>query len=288
MCKNLNSTNDFIKQLESLSEKDVTLFDKIDNIPKGKDFLSDGYIAILCVEGKASCAVADKIFDIQKNDLFLSHPNQFVENAMTSLDFKARGILMSPAYFESLFLLTSNLWNIKMVLTELPLLHLSEDEVRNLSNNMDFLVEKMTQKHLSHHETVIKSLFQAFLYDFLDCIEPKLEKLSYNYTSSEKIFLHFMDLVKCNTPLHRNVKFYADNLCITPKYLSTVCKQNSGKTASAIIRNYAIDNIKRQLRTTDKSVKEIAVAAGFDNLSFFGKYMRREAGMSPRNFRKIE
>ena len=87
------------------------------------------------------------------------------------------------------------------------------------------------------------------------------------------------------TPRHRDVGYYASRLCITPKYLSVVCRKMVGKPASDILNGMTVEYIKTQLRSTDKTVKEIAAEAGFDNLSFFGKYVRRELGMSPRDYR---
>lgn len=126
---------------------------------------------------------------------------------------------------------------------------------------------------------------QAMAYEFYDCIAPKLQLQLSSYSSADLIFKRFMTLVTENTPRHRDVAFYAEKLCITPKYLTTVCKQASGKPASEIIGTYATNHIKRLLRSTEKSVKEVAHEAGFDNLSFFGKYVRRELGVSPREFR---
>lgn len=283
--KSIDASSEILRHMESLTEKDVTFFDNIESIPERHSFHNDGYIAILCVEGKASCTVAGRTFEIRKNDLFLSEPDNFVENTLTSFDFKARGVFMSPAYFESLFMLSSSLWNVKMVLQDSPLLHLSDDDVRQFSLDMEFLLEKLRRPHTPHRDELMRHLLIGLLYDFLDCLQPKLAQVSYNYTSSEKIFLQFMSLVKANTPLHRDVKFYADRLCITSKYLSAVCKQNAGKTASEIINSATVEQIKQQLLSTDRSVKEIAFGAGFDNVSFFGKYVRRELGMSPRKFR---
>lgn len=94
-----------------------------------------------------------------------------------------------------------------------------------------------------------------------------------------------MALAMEQTPQQREVRNYADLLCITPKYLSAICKRQAGHTASDILDGLTMEHIKRQLRTTSKSVKQIAHEAGFQNLSFFGKYVKRELGESPRSYR---
>lgn len=79
---------------------------------------------------------------------------------------------------------------------------------------------------------------------------------------------------------------YADSLCVTPKYLSTVCKQVTGKTALHWINEYVQVDIRHWLKNSDKTIKEIAGLLEFPNISFFGKYCRAHFGVSPTELRK--
>lgn len=279
-----NTYEDYKQKLASLSENDIAIFNQVESIPP-KIVLHNAYMTLLCLNGKAACEIEDKIFEIKKNDVFLCHPNLFVENAMASIDFKCRGILMTSAFFDSIFLLGNNIWDIKSVIQKNPVVHLDEQEAAQLIRDTDFLCYKLTSPPNAHHKEVISLLVQAMAYEFYDCIAPKLQLQLSSYSSADLIFKRFMTLVTENTPRHRDVAFYAEKLCITSKYLTTVCKQASGKPAFEIIGTYATNHIKRLLRSTEKSVKEVAHEAGFDNLSFFGKYVRRELGVSPREFR---
>jgi AraC-like DNA-binding protein len=84
----------------------------------------------------------------------------------------------------------------------------------------------------------------------------------------------------------RTVNWYANRLCVTPKYLSTVCKQVSGKTAFEWINEYVGVDIKHMLKNTNLSIKEITDELNFPNMSFFGKYCRNHFGISPSEYRK--
>lgn len=275
----------FRQRLESLTEEDVIVFDQIGHWNTGVDFRTYGHGAILCLEGKATCRLGDSTLEIRKNDISFCFPNQFVENAMLSLDFKCKGLLMTPKYFESIFLLMPYVWDNKGLIFDNPILHLDDTQVKSLVDDFNFLRGKLSASSMPHHKEMIKLLLQSLIYDFFDCISPKIDLSSHVYSASEAVFRRFMNLVAENTPQHRNVSFYADKLCLTPKYLSAICKQESGKTAFEITNSFAIEHIKRMLRTTEKSVKEIAHESGFPNVSFFGKYVRREMGISPKEYR---
>jgi len=82
------------------------------------------------------------------------------------------------------------------------------------------------------------------------------------------------------------VDTYAQELCISPNYLTKVCKEVTGKTALTWIREYTEADIRYYLQNSDMSIKEICDDLGFPNLSFFGKYCRRAFGMSPSDFRR--
>ena len=77
-------------------------------------------------------------------------------------------------------------------------------------------------------------------------------------------------------------------MCITSKYLSNICKENSGKTAYDWIIEYAIEDINRLLSHSDMSIKEIANYLDFPNLSFFGKFVKAHLGCSPTEFRRLK
>ena len=109
--------------------------------------------------------------------------------------------------------------------------------------------------------------------------------LDVGYSSAENIFKRFLQMANAESPRKREVGYYADRLCITPKYLSAICKKQSGKTAAEIITNMTVNYIRNMLESSDMTVKQIANATGFDNLSFFGKFVKRELGVSPRAVR---
>lgn len=273
-------------RMEQLTDKDVAVFDELGALP-AENIHSETYVTILCLDGKASCKIEGKEYHIGKNDMVMAHPNQFIQNTMVSFDFKCRGILMSPTYFESIFILGGNIWEAGLIIRENPLLHLEDQDMEHFLKDYEFLKQKLADTHLPHHAQIIKLLLQSFIYEFYDNIVPMLDQQlpDRDYSSGEILFKRFASLATTDAPRHRDVGYYADKLCITPKYLSTICKKQTGKTASELLNQITTNYIRTMLTSSEKSIKEIAAEAGFDNLSFFGKYVRRELGMSPREYR---
>ncbi len=274
-------------RLEKLTDKDIAVFEELGDLPK-ENVHAEAYAAILCLAGKASCTMDGVEYHLEKNDLMLAHPNQFIQNAMISYDFKCHGMLMSPAYFENIFLLGGNIWEASLIVREQHMFHLNEQEVCDFLLNFELLKHKLSATDLPHHEQIVKLMLQSLVFEFYDRISPMLKQQApnRNYSSAEVIFKHFVSLTSKEAPLRREVSYYAEELCITPKYLSSVCKKQSGKTASEIINGITVNYIKNMLTSSDKTIKEIANDTGFNNLSFFGKYVKRELGMSPRQYRE--
>lgn len=102
----------------------------------------------------------------------------------------------------------------------------------------------------------------------------------------EELCDRFFHLLALHHAQERSVTFYASELCVTPKYLSTVVKGLSGKTASAWIREEVVREIEFRLCHTQCSVKEIAYGLNFSNCSFFGKFFKAERGVSPLLYRR--
>lgn len=105
-------------------------------------------------------------------------------------------------------------------------------------------------------------------------------------TRAEELFDEFMDLLSENFMRERSVKFYASELSVSPKYLTTVVKQASGKTPTVWINQRVFNEIKHRLLYTPASIKEIAYELHFPNASFFGKFFKARSGMSPLYFRR--
>ena len=84
------------------------------------------------------------------------------------------------------------------------------------------------------------------------------------------------------------MQFYADKLCLTPKYLSKIVKEASGRSGPEWIDAFVILEAKNLLRYSDESIKEIAYKLKFPSASVFNKFFKANTGLIPSDYRRKE
>ena len=169
-----------------------------------------------------------------------------------------------------------------------PIIHVDESAMVTFEKYHALLsAEQLLKETTKYKKHIVGNLVNSFLFCLLSIIEqadPKRDAI--HMSRSSLLFKQFIELLVSMEVKPRNVAFYSNRLCITSKYLSNVCKENSGKTAYDWIVEYAVEDISRLLSHSDMTIKEIANYQGFPNLSFFGKFVRTHLGCSPTDFRR--
>ena len=100
-----------------------------------------------------------------------------------------------------------------------------------------------------------------------------------------EVMLRFLQLVKQHYREHHEVAFYADKMNISAKYMTTLIKKASGKSALQWIEDYVILDAKAQLSSTVNTIQQITFDLNFPSQSIFGRYFKRAVGMSPSEYR---
>lgn len=243
-------------------------------------------MSVLCLNGHGSIYIDGRQHTMKKNDLLACRPNIILEKSMISADMQFRCICLAPEYVRQLALISNNGWDVIKFLEKNPVIALKPEETNSYCQYYDLIRDKLTGEQRKHQKEIIDSLMQAFLFEFHDVMERFGAFLPSNYSSSERLMKDFMNLLTSLYPKPRMVATYADKLHVTPKYLSAVCKEISGQTASDLINQYVLKDVLYLLKKSEKSIKEIINELDFPNLSFFGKYVKRYTGLSPKQYRK--
>ena len=145
-----------------------------------------------------------------------------------------------------------------------------------------------TMQSRQRHSQVILHLVSAFLWQ-TDQYWSQHESEGRSLLSREqRLFSDFVQLVSHYAIQEHNIDFYAQRLFLSPRYMSTLVKQVSGKAAKQWIDDAIVTRIKVELRHSSKSAAQIADEMNFPNPSFFCKYFKRMTGMTTQNYREGE
>lgn len=245
----------------------------------------DMYLLAACTQGKMSVEINGKNYLAEACDVIVCPPDSVIINCMTSLDFEGVVLCLSKNAIRDCFP-ENELLEKMLFLIDKPIVHVSDESVEMLRQLGFVLDAKIKSSNMQYKKPVILSLVKGGIYEILSNLTAPQTTVHHKSPSADGIFKSFIHLLSTTKVKPRTVAWYASQLCITPKYLSTVCKAKSGKTAFVWINEFVVKDIVYWLKNSNMTVKEIAHYLHFPNISFFGKFCRIHLGMSPTEYRK--
>ena len=234
----------------------------------------------ICTAGSCSIKVNLQHYDVESPMLVTLMPGQIVEGIDYSPNFDGITIVLSKRFIDMLNLPG---WQQQyMMLFNNPVNTISQETLRNLQIFYTILHKAASDEENPFRLQVIENLIRVFFYGGVS----KFRKLEGSTASSKNnIVERFMELVQEHYREERLIGFYADKLCITPKYLSKLIKEHTGRSAGEWIDNHVILEARAMLQSSDMTIQQIAASLNFPNQSFFGKYFKRATGLSPKQYR---
>ena len=212
-------------------------------------------------------------------------PETFVGQTRISSDFQCHCLAVTPTHMQRIMPMADNSWDIKIFIEKNPLFFLSPEEADGFCHYYDLLRWRIVSSTCRPREEEVNALSVAFFYYVIGLMSKQIRQAPRTFTSGEYLFKNFINLLASSHPKNRKVEYYAEKLYVTPKYLSLVCKKCGNKTASKIISLYVLKDIDYLLKYSSKSIKEIVNELEFPNISFFGKYVKKHFGISPKAYR---
>lgn len=134
-------------------------------------------------------------------------------------------------------------------------------------------------------DAAIQHSVAAFFYTLGDVLRIPEKPDVPGRLRTEEYFCRFMSLLADNYLAERRVAFYSGKLGLTPKYLTTIVKQLSGRSVGDWIDDFVIIEAAHRLRYTERSIQQIAYDLNFANQSFFGSFFRTHMKCSPSEYR---
>lgn len=255
------------------------------------DFVSPSYpfkltftLVMFCLRGTMRVQLQLKEYVLSENDVLVVLPGTIGECLEVSAEAKVAVIGMSG----------HRLWkgqqsSLSMAflrfLTATPLIHISSTQMEECMILYHLMRKKLEQPGYKFKLEAIAGYLQVFFYNgcqwLLEYDRQQVRKVE---SRQEKLFEAFLELVQTHYREHRNMCFYAEKLCLTPKYLSQVIWEVSDRHAPDWIRDYVILEAKALLKSGRYTVQQVGDFLNFANASFFGKYFKAAVECTPRQY----
>ena len=239
-------------------------------------------------EGETSLTSNLQEFRLKKDSLFIFSPKHILQ-VQSNNRFKAHLIVIAPDFLKRINIDTKRMMPLFLQFGSLPCMELTHAESQSLRSFISMVEQELKGSETDFSSEIIGGLIAATIYKVGDILthylteHPEVDSPIHN--RAEEYFRQFTELLGEHYKHERSVGFYARQLCITPKYLTTLIKRISGKSVSEWIDNYVILEAKTLRKYSNMSVQEIAYYLNFPNQSFFGSYFKRNAGMSPSQYK---
>ncbi|MBQ7855807.1 MAG: AraC family transcriptional regulator [Alistipes sp.] len=254
---------------------------QLDDMPSNS---SNAGFVLVCQSGTATFEFLHERHHITPRDIIVVFPGDKFDLRDFSSDFSASWVSFSPAVGDEV------LYNFPNSFFK----HLVEHPVYNLANTEEYNLRlrylQLIHTHLSDRENVCRYEIVGNLLRilFMEIYNRVVRNFRINTTEPKRrrrLLDEFMNLLVTH-PQRRDVAYFAESLCISPKYLSQIVREGTGFAAKEFIDRNTITEIKQLLRTADLSIKEIAERLDFPNNSNLCRFFKSRTGITISKFKQ--
>ncbi|MEG1622201.1 MAG: helix-turn-helix domain-containing protein [Alistipes sp.] len=263
----------------------ITALDVQNNTTEKNPATIDGFAAIVMMTGEATISIDLRTYEVKPNDLVFFSPGSIIRTLKCTANAAAYFMAFSTSFVNEIQLDLSTSLPVYMRFGRDPVLPVKQQDVNEIRQIFQLVKTMLRSDKERYRHEIIRSLFSTAFYLITE-LKQRDRRLESKQGRCETIFEEFTLLLQQYYKQERNVIFYSDKLHITPKYLSSVVKDVSGKTAAKWIDEAVILEAKTLLKYSGKSIQEIAYALNFNTQSFFGKYFKQHTGTSPSRYKR--
>ena len=271
------------------SDSDIVIVDSIQKFTE----ISAAHVSmnaiVICTKGKVHGMMNGQAIELRKKQVAIIPQNVIIGDPMVSPDLELMAMFFTNHILQSFLHDKMNVWNDVVYVRRMHVITMDDVDLRFYTNFYEML-RLCFDKCFNHpfRTDVIQSLLRGAVLGLCGSLKRRMLKddSSMNIQTNNSHFQRFLDLLHSIDVKHHTVEWYANELCISPKYLSAICKKNSGKTANEWITEHVLEDIRYYLKETDHSIKQICGILGFPNTSFFSKYVKEHFGMTPVQLRQ--
>jgi len=248
-------------------------------------FRPDFYGLILCVQGWMDLTVNNQLVHIDLYHFFAGGPNMILQRSDQSEDCKTSAI-----YFTKSFLLKNHVNVHQLDAFDFlshkfqPSIPLSKKDAEPLIKLYDILKDKRAAIDEPYHLEIIRSLFFAYVYEAALLYQQKGNVMPEQYSRQIDIGYKFRQLLTEYCTREHHLKFYADALFISEKYLIHAIKRSTGKTPGMLIDQAIIGEARIRLKDRRPTMAMIAEELHFSDQASFSRFFKKHTGQTPSAF----
>ncbi len=249
------------------------------------EFVGKYHVHIFVRQGQMVFSDGKNSFVSRQHDFAIWQMSNTIQRVECSDDFEADVLLLSGQFLKQFN--PEMVWASKgfVFIRINPSFHLDEGALRLMDADFALFRSRLSMQDSGFKREVLGRVMQIFIYDLWTVCQHGLSKMDAS-DNTARIFMRFLALAQQNARTEREVAYYADQLCITPKYLSQVSRAVTGLPASGWIQFYASFELVTLLNDTTKSLTEVSDMMHFENVSHFSRYVKKILGKSPSEFRQ--
>jgi len=244
------------------------------------------YTIILVTEGSESYTINDSEVELKANDLIVKFPHDTIILKSCSENASSFHLLVEKNYSDEAFYQNKGIpqTNYTEIFTSFPVSHLDETKATVFQDLYRRIQQTIDRPHLFKQELLRYQLliFQLLMVELVTGVEMNHQDLK----PKDNILKRFLYLASSNFRKERQIQFYADQLNISPTYLSRIVRELTGKTVLSFLSNFLYNEICIQLKTTEKTISEIAEELNFNDQSALTNFFRSKSGVTPTVYRK--
>jgi AraC-like DNA-binding protein len=264
---------------------DFILLDDFSMLPLfNYPFKLDMLVVMACTKGTVRGTIDMQPYNLFAPFVIIVQPKQILSYEYVSEDFAGSCLIFSNDFSIEVQPRLNERLPIAAAIREKPYIQLGSQDMQFIRKFLFTLKKVMALTENPYRLEMIKHLTMVAYY----MARPRIENIIEPTKPSRQVLLieKFTIFVRENYRTQRKTAFYADKLCLTPKYLSETVKSATGKSVSGWIDDYVILETKALLKSTNMTIQQISEELNFPSQSFFGKYFKRNVGMSPKEYRE--
>lgn len=242
-------------------------------------------IVTFCIDGKAKVKIGVKDVEVEKQNIFITLPEQIFTITEVTADFKAIIIVSKDIFFDIRNNL-SEIMELQQFILKEQGLFIPEQDMPEFITLFELMKMKIADPNMFTPQ-IIQYYCSILFYNCYALFKQKeaRERIA-DTKKKEAVFERFIYEVDRHFKERHDVGFYAGRLCLTPKYLSLLIKEVSGKTAADWIREYLMLEARALLKSGRMTIQQISNELNFADQSHFGCFFKRYTGCSPREYQR--